>query len=118
VIFAVKPDGDLLWYRYQGNGESDRSGATGWAANSGSPIGNGWQGFRHLFSGGNGVIYAVKPDGDLLWYRYQGNGESDRSGATGWAANSANPDPGWVLIGQHSVVVCLSYPWEATISSS
>jgi Tachylectin len=102
VIFGVQENGDLLWYVYSGNGESDRSGSTGWAPNSGSPIGNGWQDFRALFGGSNDsggfgqVIYAVAQNGDMLWYRYDGNGENDRSGNTGWRPNSGNPiGNGW-----------------------
>jgi hypothetical protein len=57
----------------------------------------------NLFYGGNGttpvdsglplvgVMYGVAQNGDLLWYQYQGNGESDRSGSTGWHTNSGNP---------------------------
>jgi len=96
VIYVVRPNGDLAWYKYQGNGESDRSGATGWDPNSGNPIGNGWQGNPNVFGGGDGVVYVVRPNGDLAWYKYQGNGESDRSGATGWDPNSGNPiGNGW-----------------------
>jgi hypothetical protein len=96
VIFGVQQNGDLVWYQYQGNGESDRSGNTGWSPNTGNPIGNGWQGFRVLFggsddSGGFGqVIYNVAQNGDLRWYRYEGHGENDRSGSTGWNPNSGN----------------------------
>ena len=88
-IFAVRPDGDLLWYRYVGSGESDRSGAAGWLPNSGNAIGNGWGGFQHLLGGGDGVVLGVQPDGALLWYQYSGDGTADRSGATGWDTGSA-----------------------------
>jgi hypothetical protein len=96
VIFAVAQNGDLLWYRYEGGGEADVSGATGWNANSGNPIGNGWQGQLQLFggitdAGGPGhVIYSVTPTGDLLWHRYNGNGEADQSGHLGWVDNSGS----------------------------
>lgn len=89
TILGIKPNGDLLWYRYDGKGEADPSGSTGWAPNSGNPIGNGWQNFREVF-GGASVVYAVAPNGDLLWYRYDGKGESDVSGATGWAPKSSS----------------------------
>jgi hypothetical protein len=102
VIFAIKPNGDLMWYAYQGGGESNVAGNSGWAANSGNAIGNGWQNFRAVFggatdAGGRGhVIYAVAQNGDLLWYRYNGNGESNRAGNSGWHPNSANPiGNGW-----------------------
>lgn len=88
-ILAVAENGDLLWYSYEGNGESDITGATGWHPNSGNPIGNGWQGFRHLHGSGN-VIFAVQENGDLLWYSYEGNGESDVTGGTGWHPNSGS----------------------------
>jgi hypothetical protein len=93
---GVHENGDLLRYSYSGNGEADRSGSLGWHPNSGNPIGNGWQGFRHVFGGSddtNGfhrVVYGVAQNGDLRWYGYDGNGEPDRSGALGWRANSGN----------------------------
>ena len=49
VIMAVDPEGRPLWYSYDGNGESDVSGSLGWHPNSSNQIGNGWQGFRHVF---------------------------------------------------------------------
>ena len=48
VVLAIQPDGDLLWYRYTGDGTADRTGATGWVQNSGNQIGRGWQGFRQV----------------------------------------------------------------------
>ncbi|MFN8525460.1 MAG: tachylectin-related carbohydrate-binding protein [Chloroflexota bacterium] len=95
-IYAIHENGNLLWYRYTGEGEEDRSGSTGWHPNSGNPIGNGWQGFRTVVAGtetrgGVGdVLYAVDLGGDLLWYRYEGQGEANASGSTGWSANSGN----------------------------
>ncbi|MFC9599811.1 tachylectin-related carbohydrate-binding protein [Peribacillus butanolivorans] len=39
-------------------------------------IGSGWGEFRHVFSDGNGRIYAVAQNGDLLYYRDEiSNGE-------------------------------------------
>ena len=97
VVLAVQPDGDLLWYRYLGDGQADRSGGTGWHPNSGNPIGNGWQNFVHLFvlpqqghSSRGITVFGVEPNGDLRWYLYHGNGERDRSGGTGWDTNSSN----------------------------
>lgn len=93
LLLGIQPNGDLLWYKYTGDGTRDRSGGTGWHPNSGNPIGNGWQNFRTVFGGtrgGGSVLYAVKGNGDLLWYRYDGKGGSDRSGSTGWAPNSGH----------------------------
>jgi hypothetical protein len=90
VIYGVKQNGDLVWYKYQGHGESDRSGGQHWNPNSGNSIGNGWGNFRRILGCGDGVILAVKENGDLLWYKYNGNGESDRSGRSGWHPNSGH----------------------------
>jgi hypothetical protein len=90
VVLAIQPDGDLLWYRYTGDGTADRTGATGWVRNSGNQIGRGWQGFREVLGIGNGQVLAIQPEGDLLWYRYTGDGTADRTGATGWVRNSGN----------------------------
>jgi hypothetical protein len=89
TILTVAQNGDLLWHSYGGNGESDITGRTGWHPNSGNPIGNGWQGHRHLHGSGN-VIFAVRENGDLHWYRYDGDGQADVSGSTGWFENSGN----------------------------
>jgi hypothetical protein len=93
VIHGVKENGDLLWYRYNGRGVHDPSGSQshGWNPNSGNSIGNGWQDFRQLLGCGDGVILGVNQNGDLLWYKYDGNGEHDPSGTRGWHPNSGNP---------------------------
>ena len=102
-VLAIKHDGDLLWYRYTGDGTADQSGATGWEPNSSNPIGRGWADFHQVLGIGNGQVLAIKHDGDLLWYRYTGDGTADQSGATGWEPNSSNPiGRGWA--GFHQVL--------------
>ena len=51
VVLAIRPDGDLLWYRYTGDGTADQTGAMGWDANSSNPIGRGWQNFQQVLGG-------------------------------------------------------------------
>ena len=91
TIFAVAENGDLLWFRYSGNGEQDPTGTLGFVENnSGNQIGNGFQSFRHLFGGstdrgGSGrLLFAVAENGDLLYFRYDGDGEQDPSGTLGF----------------------------------
>jgi hypothetical protein len=94
-VFAVDPDGRLLWYGYTGNGEHDPSGHKGWVPNSGHQVGAGWTGFRHIHASSN-VLFAIKNDGTLYWYCYEGHGESDPTGGKGWRLNSGNPvGTGW-----------------------
>ena len=93
VFLAVPEDGRLLYFRSTGKGEQDPTGANGFTEegnNSGNQIGRGFLGFRHLFGGttdrgGRGhLIFGVKDDGDLLFWRYTGHGEHDPTGTLGF----------------------------------
>jgi hypothetical protein len=97
VILAVKPDGLLYWFKYEGNGESNVSASHHWHANSGNVIGRGWANVERIFAGartGQGgnhlVICAVEKNGDLRWFSYQGNGAHDPTASNGWHPNSGN----------------------------
>jgi tachylectin len=90
VIYAVGDDGSLRWYRYDGTGQQDPTGSTGFAPNSGNQIGRGWSAGFHTYFAVNGAIYAVGNDGSLRWYKYVGSGEQDPTGSTGFAPNSGN----------------------------
>ncbi|MGW8426716.1 tachylectin-related carbohydrate-binding protein [Peribacillus simplex] len=70
VYYGITPNGELLYYRdyslFPSLGEIYYDGV----------IGSGWGEFRHVFSDGNGRIYAVAQNGDLLYYRDEiSNGE-------------------------------------------
>lgn len=96
AIFAVRPDGRLMWYSYTGQGEEDPSGTLGWHRHSGNPIGHGWQSMRQVFGGFNDVggpahvLMAADEQGQLFWYRYAGQGETDASGSLNWHPWSGN----------------------------
>lgn len=63
TFYAVTPDGRLWWYR-------DRSADGSGDVTGGRVVGEeGWNTFRSVFGGGDGVIYAVSLEGDLVWYR-------------------------------------------------
>ena len=66
ILYGIKPNGDLLWYRHFDPG----GGSNSWSANSGTKIGTGWSDFSSVLGNGDGVIYAIQPNGDLLWYRH------------------------------------------------
>ncbi|MFZ0546652.1 MAG: tachylectin-related carbohydrate-binding protein [Candidatus Promineifilaceae bacterium] len=81
MIYTIKENGDLSWYRHDGRSD----GSFNWAAGSGNKISEGWQGYTHVFSGGDGIIYAVEEltrdprighgeviGGHLLWFRHDG----------------------------------------------
>lgn len=98
VIYAVRPDGELLFFQdLLRDGSNATDGSTGWQANSGRQIGTGWDGFGHIVSGGEGVIYVVTAKGELLWYRdVLRNGTNGPTAAVGWApASGARVGSGW-----------------------
>jgi Tachylectin len=102
ALFGIDADGALRWYSYGGRGERDPSGTSGWARNSGAQIGHSWQHFRHVTGGSTDsagfgtVLYAISPNGEMRWYRYDGHAEPDPSGHAGWHRNSGNPiGNGW-----------------------
>jgi hypothetical protein len=112
IIYAVKSDGALLWYRdTQRDGSNDPFGSTGWAVNSGNQIGQGWTGFSNLFSDDEGIIYAVRTSGELQWYRDENrDGSNAPDGSVGWAILLGNQiGAGWagfrhVLPGGNGVI--------------
>ena len=66
-IYAVLPNGDLMWSRHDGHAD----GTFRWASANSKRVGTGWN-VKHAFSGGNGIIYAIMENGDLRWNRHLG----------------------------------------------
>ncbi len=68
-LYGIKDNGDLMWYNH--NGFHD--GTFKWSQTSGAIVGKGWNsGNKAVFAGGNGVLYIINKDGDLLWYKHLG----------------------------------------------
>jgi len=71
ILYAIVPDGKLLWYRHRGFKEGTGLNTPGsWAGPT--QVGIGWQVFKHVFGGCQGVLYAIAPDGTLKWYKHNG----------------------------------------------
>jgi hypothetical protein len=88
IIYAVNASGGLEWYRDKAR--DGVSGSNSWVNNGeGQQIATGWGEFTHIVSGGNGVIYAVDPGGDLLYFR-----DRARDGTEGWAYGGAGQQIG------------------------
>lgn len=87
-LYLIDGKSDLRYYYHDDARNWVRSGAT---------IGTGWGGFKSVSSSGNGEIYGVAANDDLLFYRH----DVDRrflsgSGRTiGW---------GWGAVGRHGVI--------------
>ncbi len=76
--------GELMWYRHVRRDE----GTFEWEGPK--KVGTGWGDFTRVFSGGDGIIYAVQENGELLWYRHVGQAdgtfkwEGPKKVGTGW----------------------------------
>jgi hypothetical protein len=66
VIYAITPDGRLLWYRHNGY----LTGTTDWSRPQ--LVGTGWQKFTRVFSTGAGNIFAIDGSGSLYSYHHDG----------------------------------------------
>ena len=74
IIYGITPDGRLIWHRHYGvaTGQPVES-AGSWAGPK--EVGVGWDGLLKVFSGGDGIIYGVNTNGDLLWYNHLGHSD-------------------------------------------
>lgn len=78
IIYTIAPNGNLLYFR-----DEARNGTTQWANGAIGQkigIGSGWSAFSKVFSGGDGIIYAIASTGDLLYFR-----DEARDGTPRWS---------------------------------
>ena len=79
IIYGIDPNGDLMWYKHHGYD----AGILNWANGGvGVKVGTGWNMFTHVVSAGDGIIYGIKPNGDLMWYKHFG---ADNGIAAAWS---------------------------------
>ena len=79
VIYAITQGGELWWYKH--NGAATGAGLEVAGAWEGyKVVGTGWRNFEKVLSPGEGVIYAMKPTGELLWYKHNGY----KDGSVAW----------------------------------
>ncbi|WP_193315476.1 tachylectin-related carbohydrate-binding protein [Nostocoides sp. F2B08] len=70
VLYGITPDGELAWYRHD---PAEPSGFWNEGAENVISTGFGWDDYKQVFPGGDGVIYAITKNGSLLWYRHTGS---------------------------------------------
>ncbi|CAN5347532.1 hypothetical protein BH11PSE14_BH11PSE14_09000 [soil metagenome] len=61
-LFALSNDGHLFWLRHDGFNDGSRE----WSGPV--ELSGGWD-VQRIFAGGDGIVYAIKSDGALLWCR-------------------------------------------------
>lgn len=65
-IYAVRPDGRMIWQRHDGvNFGLDR-----WVG--GNTVSQGWGDFSEVIPGGGNIILAMSQGGAVAWYRHNG----------------------------------------------
>jgi len=80
IIYAIKSNGELGWFKHLGY----QNGSSTWENNGVfKRVGEDWNLLQHVFYGGNNIIYAIKPNGDLGWYKHLGQ----ENGTINWANN-------------------------------
>ncbi len=117
AIYTIPPTGELNWYHHDGVNDGTftwmiEPGVSG-ANAAPRQVATGWADYKQVLPGGQGVIYAVTPSGDLLWFRH--DGASD--GSPTWAPGSGTAIArGWtypqVLGGQRGVLYAITESGE------
>jgi N,N-dimethylformamidase beta subunit-like protein/tachylectin len=84
IVYSVRTDGTLLWYRHLGW----QTGEYVWSPGSGRTIGSGWHMFDQVLAGAEGQLFGFTGDGSVWWHRYvltdSDTGEGD------WAPNTSS----------------------------
>jgi len=78
INVTPKTLGDLRFF-WDGK-RAKLNGLTGSGLHGGHKIGAGWNTFKHVTGGYGGIIYAVKSNGDLMFYK-----DNARNGSMSWA---------------------------------
>ncbi len=73
TLYAVTPEGDLLWFRHTGF----QNGTQVWGNNDAAKkVGYEWAGNLKVFKGDprgkDGVVYKINSQGALTWFKHQG----------------------------------------------
>lgn len=76
VVYGLRPDGAVIWRRMGYDGGRSR------ISEAATPVRTGWNNYSMVFSTGEGVVYAVAPNGDLIWNKQEN--VFDRTAAPKW----------------------------------
>jgi hypothetical protein len=71
VLYAITDEGKLLWFRHAAFLTGQAADAPG-AWEEAHEVGADWGQFRSVFGAGDGIIYAITADGQLLWFKHTG----------------------------------------------
>jgi hypothetical protein len=94
IIYGISTDGTLKWYKHRGSRDGDGTSTPG-AWEGPKDVGTGWQNFKQVFSGCDGIIYAIAYDGRLKWYRHNGFRTGDGLNVAGAWDGPKDVGTGW-----------------------
>ena len=108
IIYTIMGDGTLRWYKHRAF-ETGKGLETPGSWEGPQVVNRGWQDLKHVFAGGDGVIYAIGRDGTLHWAKHNavatgaglespGAWEESRAIAQGWGDAKHVFSPGRGLI--------------------
>ena len=81
VVYAINPNRDLQWRRFSRFFDGQAS-ASDKPWEGGQNVGVGWT-FKHVFYGGDSVLYAIDDKANLRWYRHAGEHQGTGLGTAG-----------------------------------
>ena len=94
VIYAITPEGELLWYEHVGfNTGAGLRDAGSWKGRT--TVNHDFGQYTRVFSGGNGIIYGITPDGRLIWHRHYGIATGQPVESAGSWAGPKEVGVGW-----------------------
>jgi hypothetical protein len=70
TLYAIEPDGNLRQYNCKM--WTSLKDPAEWTPKGAGPVGTGWHEFKQVLGGAWNVLYAVKRDNSILWYRHDG----------------------------------------------
>lgn len=94
VIYGLTPSGKLIWRRIDNHEDDNHPGflIVLESPSPPNPVGTGWNTMSNVFSTGEGIVYGVAANGDLVWYHHINNAEG-YSVPPQWAQHSVGN--GW-----------------------
>jgi hypothetical protein len=87
TFYAITKDGKLNWYQFTPARQSAGAQPAANTVTGPVTVASGFNAYKQVFGGSDGVIYAVQNDGTLLWFRHAGFANG------GGAATMTGPKP-------------------------
>lgn len=109
VIYAIHPNGDLYWYRHLGH----ETGEGTWAnSGTGLLVGSDWGPPARITVADDGVLYLLRENGELVWYRHTGFKDGTKAWATPTLVHSGFGQFDAVEASSDGVLYCRKHEYD------